>query len=229
MKKLLLILTAALLIISFTACSNSKPADTQVSGGWTLHTDTVSMSMSDDAMQAFNKAVKDVKDVTYSPVALLGTQVVSGTNYAFLVIEKSGDTEAFKVLIIYSDLNGNAEIIKKSDFNVEKYTQGEGSTPDQGLSGGWSVDPDTAAQPLPEDAQKAFDAAVEGLTGNSLTPLALLATQVVSGTNYAILCMGTTVTEEPVSTMQVVTIYEDTEGKSEITNIHTLDIAEFNV
>jgi hypothetical protein len=41
---------------------------------------------------------------------------------------------------------------------------------------------------LTEEAQSAFDKAMEGLVGVNYTPLALLGTQLVSGTNYSFLC-----------------------------------------
>ena len=57
--------------------------------------------------------------------------------------------------------------------------------------------------------------------------MAYLGSQVVAGTNYALFCHSTLVTAEPLSSIQVVTIYEDLEGNCSINNICTLDLATF--
>lgn len=86
------------------------------------------------------------------------------------------------------------------------------------LAGGWQ--PVTAeAQLLSEDAQAAFDKATEGLVGATYTPVAILSTQLVAGTNYCILCQITPVVPDAVPTWNLVYIYADLEGNAEITNV----------
>lgn len=77
---------------------------------------------------------------------------------------------------------------------------------------------------LPEEAKDAFDAAMAGYTGMNLEPIALVGTQVVAGTNYAILCKGTRVTQNPVSMMVIAIIYQDLEGKASVRNVADFDI-----
>ena len=55
------------------------------------------------------------------------------------------------------------------------------------MVGGWSPVVQEAGK-LPEDAQAAFDKALEQLDGAVYTPVALLSTQVVAGTNYLFVC-----------------------------------------
>ena len=52
--------------------------------------------------------------------------------------------------------------------------------------GGWTVYEDNAPQ-LTSDEQKSFEDALEGLTGVGYTPIQVLASQLVSGNNYAYL------------------------------------------
>ena len=75
------------------------------------------------------------------------------------------------------------------------------------------------AQTLPNDAQAAFDKATEGLVGATYTPVALLSTQLVSGTNYCILCQITPVVQNAVPSWNLVYIYVDLEGNAEIMNV----------
>ena len=91
------------------------------------------------------------------------------------------------------------------------------------LSGGWQMIPHGAAE-LPEDAQAAFDRALEALDGAEYTPVALLGTQLVAGTNYCILCQITPVVPDAVPHWALVYIYADLQGGAEITNVYDLDI-----
>lgn len=92
------------------------------------------------------------------------------------------------------------------------------------LLGGWSLTEATEGA-LPEDAAVAFEKAVTGLLGCEYTPVALLGTQVVAGTNYCILCELTPVVPDPVSSYALVYIYADLEGNAAVTNVAELDIA----
>lgn len=85
------------------------------------------------------------------------------------------------------------------------------------LVGGWQPVP-AEARVLPEDARAAFDKATAGLTGAAYTPVALLSTQVVAGTNYCILCQITPVVPDAVPAWNLVYIYADPEGNAEILN-----------
>lgn len=91
------------------------------------------------------------------------------------------------------------------------------------LTGGWE-NAATEAVPLPEDAQAAFDKAMEKLDGADYTPAALLATQIVAGKNYCILCQITPVVPEPVTKWALVYIFADLEGNAEVTNVYELYI-----
>ena len=78
---------------------------------------------------------------------------------------------------------------------------------------------------IPEEAQAAFDKANADQTDRALRPEALLATQVVSGTNYMFLCSGMAGKEDPGRYQQVVIVYADLEGNAQIANVCTLDPA----
>ena len=58
-------------------------------------------------------------------------------------------------------------------------------------------------------------------------PVALLGTQIVSGTNYRILCSGTTVTADPVTSLYVVDVYEDLQGAAEVKDIQLIDLTKY--
>ena len=96
------------------------------------------------------------------------------------------------------------------------------------MVGGW-VNVPHEAEELPEDAQEAFDKATEDLDGAEYTPVALLATQLVAGMNYCILCQITPVVPDPEPTWSLVYIYADLEGNAEIMNVYDLFIPQHSM
>ena len=81
------------------------------------NTNLVSFSIKDnsDAMKAFEAAFPNGYNYThYEPIALLGTQVVSGTNYLYLCKSTWTDYQenvSFVLLQIYQDLSGKSEVM----------------------------------------------------------------------------------------------------------------------
>ena len=66
----------------------------------------------------------------------------------------------------------------------------------------------------------------EDLDGAEYTPVALMATQVVAGMNYCILCQITPVAPDAEPTWALVYIYADLQGNAEIMNVYELYIAQ---
>ena len=62
------------------------------------------------------------------------------------------------------------------------------------LAGGWTPSADPA---VTDEIKSIVDQALEGLVGVNYTPVAFLGSQVVAGTNYAVLCQATVVVPEP--------------------------------
>lgn len=81
------------------------------------NTNLVSFSIKDnpDAMNAFEAAFPNGYNYThYEPISLLGTQVVSGTNYLYLCKSTWTDYQenvSFVLLQIYQDLSGKSQVM----------------------------------------------------------------------------------------------------------------------
>ena len=81
------------------------------------NTNLVSFSLKDnpDAMNAFKAAFPKGYNYThYEPIALLGTQVVSGTNYLYLCKSTWTDYQenvSFVLLQIYQNLSGKSQVV----------------------------------------------------------------------------------------------------------------------
>lgn len=95
--------------------------------------------------------------------------------------------------------------------------------PKEGVAGGWYYYGGAARDILPEEAAQAFEKAVDGMVGSDLVPVALLATQVVSGTNYMVLCTSTPVVPDAETSLCVAVVYEDLEGNAELRSIKDFD------
>jgi len=105
------------------------------------NTNLVSFSIKDnpDAMSAFEAAFPKGYNYThYEPIALLGTQVVSGTNYLYLCKSTWTDYQenvSFVLLQIYQDLSGKSEVMgsailfptEESEEDGEDYSYNTGS------------------------------------------------------------------------------------------------------
>ena len=78
-----------------------------------------------------------------------------------------------------------------------------------------------------QEAQASFDKAVEGLVGVGYNPIQLLATQLVSGTNYIALARGKVVGVEDKPELYVISWYEDLSGNCEIKNIAKFDLNQY--
>ena len=97
------------------------------------NTNLVSFSLKDnpDAMNAFEAAFPNGYNYThYEPIALLGTQVVSGTNYLYLCKSTWTDYQenvSFVLLQIYQDLSGKSQVMGSAILfpTVESREDGE--------------------------------------------------------------------------------------------------------
>ena len=203
----------------------------QIVGGWEIIGAGIS-ELPEDLAAAFKSVTEQLLGATYQPVALLGTQVVAGMNYAILctrTLVTANPVTDLAVLTIYVDLNGEAELLNIKDFDLGEYAQMEDPGAAEQLMGGWQAsDEAEELTAMPQDAATAYAAAFDGFVGNTLVPVALLGKQLVAGTNYAFLCHSTLVTLEPVVSMQIVVIYQDLDGNATVTNIVTVNPADFN-
>ena len=93
--------------------------------------------------------------------------------------------------------------------------------PDHALMGGWQLTEDAK---VTQEAQEAFEKAVSGSSEGEeeYEPIALLATQIVSGTNYCLLCRTNPVDEGSVSSYILLYLYEDLNGNAQILQIQEM-------
>ena len=102
-------IVALILTISLLATSVCAVAD----GGWSVKTTVSAMSIDKQARHALTKAMKEYTGYVLKPLALLGTQVVAGTNYCFLCYGSTvtqSPTHSLCKAYVYEGLDGKARI-----------------------------------------------------------------------------------------------------------------------
>ena len=109
----------------------SQPSDTWIEeppttvtevtlGGWEIPEDP---ALTADLEQVFYDATDPLKSYFYEPVMLLGTQLVSGTNYAFLCKSAPSTAEpdsvtTYVLVYIYEDLDGGCLLTSTTDITL---------------------------------------------------------------------------------------------------------------
>lgn len=92
-------------------------SDVPAAGAWAISEKT---ELTEEARDTFRAATSGILDLGYEPVALLGTQTVSGMNYCFLarVIAYEEGSSAYELLYVYRDSAGKAEIIQEDRLDI---------------------------------------------------------------------------------------------------------------
>ncbi len=246
MKKLIAILLCTLMLAAVVACvktdkpetpanveeptpasadepategeTDMQPAVPVIPGGWAVTEDA---AMTDALRAIFEKGVEGLVGVDYVPVALLGTQVVAGTNYCFLAQGTAVYPDAapkFMIVYLYEDLSGAVSLMKIEDLPIVAGDDGKLSVPaDPGtLMGGWTyADSFEVTDEMKANLQKALS----GMVGATYEPIANLGTQVVAGLNRCLLCKVTPIAPDAVPHYALVYVYEDLEGGAELNNV----------
>lgn len=121
---------------------------------------------------AFGELTGQLMGAQYTPIAYIGSQIVNGVNHAVLaeqLLITGKDTKNI-VLMIFNEKPEGFSLV-----NIERLVEGG-----EGL-GGTVIDVKTN---IPDEAKEVFDTVIGGFVGSNVEPFALLATQVVKGTNY---------------------------------------------
>lgn len=207
-----------------------EPDSTPVSGGWETNADAPTSALTADQQAVFDQAIENYDGMDLLPACVLATQVVAGTNYAFLCQGTSvtaNPETGWYVVVVYENLEGACEASSVEQINVSEPALVAGAQDgEDAVVGGWAVVPQVTDDPIaiPEKAASAFAACDESA---GLSPLALLATQLVAGTNYRILCVGAPAVPDAQGELNVVDVYEDLEGKAECASIEPFDLLTY--
>lgn len=187
-----------------------------VAGGWNVAED---QTITPELKSVFDNALEDLIGVKYEPVAYMASQVVAGTNHCFLckaTVVRPGVTPKYTLIYIYEDPDKDCRILNFKDVEMPG-TDGDGEK-----VGGWTI---SEKPEITADLASAVEKAASKKLGAKYVPIANIASQVVSGTNHAIICKITPVAPDAKASFAIVTVYENLEGECEITNIKDITIS----
>ena len=184
-----------------------------ITGGWAINND---FDGTDDAnaMSAFEKATEDLDGYRYDVAAVLGSQIVAGTNYLYLCRAEMVVPDAkpeYVILKVYEDLEGNAEITGSLRLLEGKE--------------GWEYNDANPYMDENEEVKAAFDKALEGLTGVEYKPIAYIGHK---DNSYAVLTKITIASVEPMTSLSMVYITK-TDSGAMIDDIYDIDMFLENV
>ena len=203
-----------------------QPAGGALLGGWTT-SDLCVTALTDEEKQLFETAKGGLLGVDYTPVQVLATQVVSGTNYAYLLKGTTVTKEpvtSYYIGVVYKDLSDNAEL---TALNVIDPADLKTVADTEEVLGGWQVTEGIEAVIPDENLQAAFASAKESLLGVDMEPIAVLGTQVVNGTNALVLSRGHAVAPDAPMHLYVTKLTVGTDGKVEVMENTQFDLPSY--
>lgn len=186
---------------------------TPITGGWAINNDFDGIDDA-NAMSAFEKATEDLDGYRYDVAAVLGSQIVAGTNYLYLCRAEMVVPDAkpeYVILKVYEDLEGNAEITGSLRLLEGKE--------------GWEYNDANPYMDENKEVKVAFDKALEGLTGVEYKPIAYIG---YKDNSYAVLTKITITSVEPLTSLSMVYITK-TDSGAMIDDIYDIDMSLENV
>lgn len=195
---------------------------------WSLNFDAQEVVFDEDVQKIFDDANKNYDEYNLIPIALLGEQIVAGTNYMYLAATDDDGLLEYKTVVVYKDLSGNVKITNVNDFDVLDYVNKDISIEYVTLSGGWQTILPNTEVPFNANIKPYFDQATEQIIGVTYYPISVLATQEAKGTNYAILCYGGVADLDASTGVYILTMNVDPNNNAKIVSIAAIDIKEYN-
>ena len=127
MKRFISVLLMLVFALSLTAAAAAEESAPDLTlGGWELYEHRPVMLPEEEIQVLFDNAVESRDDANYLPVALMGKQIVAGTNYCILcwVVPYDPDTKPTWALVyIYADLQGNASVLNVYPLYIDRHSE----------------------------------------------------------------------------------------------------------
>lgn len=121
MKKIFALLALAALLL--TVFAFPVLAEEPILGGWSAYTDNPT-EIPTEALDALNAALDGLESCVYKPIALLGTQIVAGTNYCFLcettVVVPDAQPD-YALVYVFDGLEGEHELLRVQEIEFSAF------------------------------------------------------------------------------------------------------------
>lgn len=230
MKKLGIFVFMAATILSLASCGkkvvviDNTVVESQgdVDGGGFSVSLAEIIELPEGAKEAYESAIADYTDAELETIGYLGSQVVSGTNYKYLVREAASEEDAIgkvSVVVVYQDLEGKAEVTEMTQVKFSDYFREEKKFAPETLMGGWNVD-NAYGSGLSSVCQEAYDKATADFKEYELEPICLMDFEMTHDMVYFILCKAS---KDQASGLCVLTVKEDFTGNSKLSCVNAFE------
>lgn len=136
--KIIALILGIAVVLTLCACQSLAKAPSQntknaaagqtVSGGWEINQGRLDPAANREAAAAFKKATATNDGYEYELIAVLGSQVVAGTNYSYFCRGKAVYPNAkpeYLIVNVYENLEGKARITATKDIPVAVQNESE--------------------------------------------------------------------------------------------------------
>lgn len=228
MRKIVIGIILIIVCFLISGCGKNETVieERNIVGGWDIDIPINQIDLPDHAQEVFEKATSNYKEMKLTPVSLIGTQIVSGTNYMYLCKGEKDSSTKWVFVTIYNDASNNVEIKNVKYFNLNDYVNVNSESNYQQTLGGWSVNNNIETK-LDDEIQEVFDKAVKDNEKMTYKPIALLGEQVVAGTNYAVLAVGENKENTSIHSINLLTIYNELDGTSTLVSSSYVPLAQY--
>ena len=202
-------------------------ATNSLTAKWTM---PESIEVTSELNGLFNEGVEGLTKATFEPAAYLGYIEETNLDHAFLckTTEDTGKT-FWSVVYIKEDSEGKVNLLDVQSImlseSLDKGAVQFGTVSGDELVGSWSVDGESVSKgigDISDDIKVAIDEALKSKVSVTYEPIMIMGSQVVSGTNYAVLCKNETSSE-----WTIVYVYKNLDGKGTLMNVATFDLEVF--
>ena len=219
-------------LAEYTVNGDKQMFQTGVTGGWQIPEDHSVLGgvIADEGILAALNELADRVGTVVEPMAVLGKQIVNGTNYAILCHAKTVTAvPEEEIAVVTLNVNAENEVTMTAVCSIlgsiEK-PEGEGKEIE---TGAWKVKAEFVV--LPGEVQSAYDQVAALYSNLNLKPVAYFARQDVAGRNYGILCTGEYAAKEgdPLEkALYLAEIYTDLNGNasSKLSSFALMDFTE---
>mgnify|MGYP000876207895 FL=1 len=224
-RKIVSVILGLLMIFTLTACSGidtgestsdlstSEKSTEELTGEWIVNENSILPEDNKEAREAFNKA--NNKDGYMNiPIAVLGSQTVSGTNYSYLCKGRISvpDSEwGYFIANVYEDLDGNCEITGTKGLPFD-------------INDGWKSNQNDYELEKNADVERIFDEAIKNSTDKEYEPIAYIAQQPYYDKSYVVFTRTKKLSSDDNKRFNILIFTEGADGKIELKRVNNVDI-----
>ena len=176
--------------------------------------------------EIFYEGIEGLDGVSYEPVRVLTTRLVSGMNYVYLAKGQKlnvPDDVGYYVIVIYRDTDNTCEAKSVNKLEVPNIMIKK-NIEENDFTSMLTIKEYDKKVTLPKGVKESFDKAVKTLTSVTYEPIQILAVNVSDGTDYMALCLGKTTTEKSHSDIYLLNWHEDSSGNCSVNKLDPVDL-----